>query len=93
MRILFKTENGGPMSLNKAEAEFIRVAKEIRELEERLSNARKRAEKLAHYIEIARELESHRPDAGDIGPASITDNNQSTIIRLADGAAGNKTKR
>ena len=47
------------MSLDEAEAEFIRVCKEIRELEKRLTAARSRSEKLAHYIEIAREHGAH----------------------------------
>ena len=46
------------MSLDEAEAEFVRLCKEISQLEKRLSAARKRAEKLAHYIEIAREYEA-----------------------------------
>ena len=46
------------MSLDEAEAEFTRLCKEISALENRLCAVRKRAEKLAFYIEIAREKES-----------------------------------
>lgn len=46
------------MSLDQAEAELIQQCKEISELEKRLRVARTRAEKLAHYIEIAREYEA-----------------------------------
>ena len=46
------------MSLDEAEAELVRLCKEISELEQRLRVARTRAERLAHYIEIAREYQA-----------------------------------
>jgi len=67
------------MSLDEAEAEFIRVCKEIRELEKRLTAARSRSEKLAHYIEIAREHGAHvQGDAPERGE-------EDTVIRLRRG--------
>ena len=46
------------MSLARAEKEFIRVCEKISRLETLLAVVRQRAEKLAHYIEIARGYES-----------------------------------
>ena len=65
------------MSLDDAEAEFTRLCKEISRLENRLSAARKRAEKLAQYIEIAREKEGPRKTE----PTETT-TGQATVVRL-----------
>ena len=81
------------MSLEKAEAEFIRVCNEIGDLENRLSAARQRAEKIAHYIEIAREYEagaqrdppeavSWANDAAEEFSAVSAANGESKVIRL-----------
>jgi hypothetical protein len=81
------------MSLESAEAEFIRVCNEIGELENRLSAARQRAEKIAHYIEIAREYEagaqpdppeavSSAKDAPDKSSAGSAANGEPKVVRL-----------
>lgn len=68
------------MSLDDAEAEFTGLCKEIGRLEKRLRAARTRAEKLAHYIEIAREKESART-----AEAARTVSGQSTVARTVSG--------
>jgi predicted RNase H-like nuclease (RuvC/YqgF family) len=70
-------EAAGMMSLDEAEAEFIRLCKQISQLEKRLSAVRKRAEKLAHYTEIAREEKRQRKRE-----ATQTLIRQSTVTRL-----------
>lgn len=66
------------MLLADAEAEFIRLCKEISELEKRLKAARNRAEKLAHFIEIAREKEGSGKAEASGGALP----GQSTVVRL-----------
>jgi len=65
------------MLLDDAETEFIRLCKEISELEKRLTAARKRAEKLAHYIDIARE---HRARVNSDATEPISE--KAKVIRL-----------
>jgi hypothetical protein len=66
------------MSLDQAEAEFLRVCKEISALEKGLTAARKRAEKLAHYIEVARECEATHGGAPELS-------DEDRVIRLRRG--------
>jgi hypothetical protein len=87
------TRKGRSISLERAEAEFIRVCNEIGDLENRLSAARKRAEKIAHYIEIAREYDagaqpnppevvSSATDATDKLSSVSTNNGEPKVVRL-----------
>ena len=73
------------MSLDQVEAEFVQLCKEISKLEKCLGVARKRAEKLAHYIEIAREDEGQaQAHAGESRPddQSIGADEQPVVVSL-----------
>jgi hypothetical protein len=51
-----ETNEGRPMSIQRAERELVALQQEITRLDARIGEARSRAVKLGHYIEMAREF-------------------------------------